>query len=212
MDKREFEEIKARFEKDTRKRKWQKYLNWLSQGLAFIGIIVIGTLIINSVFIENVRNIESRNDAQKVIQAIAERNRALSEKLDSLKTSVDMQSKIYSIDTSNALKLSDSIMYKLLQTQNLSKLEDKVAVLEKVILETPEKAVSIPLINKEIENLKIQTDSKVEMVEEKIDTIISLNRWILGLMFSLLITIVIKNLLDIKIVNKKEREIERTIS
>ncbi len=208
MDKREFEEIKARFEKDTRKRKWQKYLNWLSQGLAFIGIIVIGTLIINSVFIENVRNIESRNDAQKVIQAIAERNRALSEKLDSLKTSVDMQSKIYSIDTSNALKLSDSIMYKLLQTQNLSKLEDKVAVLEKVILETPEKAVSIPLINKEIENLKIQTDSKVEMVEEKIDTIISLNRWILGLMFSLLITIVIKNLLDIKIVNKKEREIE----
>src|SRR5690606_34789313 len=89
----------------------------------------------------------------------------------------------------------DSSNYISLDNNKLMDLEIKIEKLENIIMDSPEKALSIPLLSNKIENQKIINESKIELLQDKITTVIDLNKWILGLIFSLLITIVISNLL-----------------
>jgi ABC-type proline/glycine betaine transport system permease subunit len=76
--------------------------------------------------------------------------------------------------------------------------------LNNIIIENPEKSLTILLLNKDIENIKKENELQIELIKDKVETVVDLNKWILGLIFSLLITIVISNLAKNKSKNNLE--------
>jgi hypothetical protein len=74
------------------------------------------------------------------------------------------------------------------------KVEDKYNKLNNLISDNPEKSLTIPLLQKEIENQKSNNAVKIQALNDRIETVLDLNKWILGLIFSLLITIVLSNM------------------
>ena len=83
-------------------------------------------------------------------------------------------------------------------------MEKKIETLNNIIIENPEKSLTIPLLNKDIENIKKENELQIELIKDKVETVVDLNKWILGLIFSLLITIVISNLSKNKSKNNLE--------
>jgi predicted PurR-regulated permease PerM len=190
MDKREFQELKKRFAKETKRKKISKYVNFITTFLSVLGIVIISYYIINDLNLKwNQNNIKN-----STIEQIQKENDVLIIKIKELQEQLENNS----IDTLQTITLNK---------KRISTLENKIETLEKIITDSPEKALTIPLLSKDIEHQKIDTENKIELIQDKITTVVDLNKWILGLIFSLLITIVISNILGFNR-NKNKSETE----
>jgi len=181
MNKREFQELKKRFGEETKKRKVNKILSTVTTFLSVLGVSVISYYFINDL---NLNRVEKDNKTEITLKKIQQENINLKNEILELET--QLQNRI--IDTA---KTTINI-----ETERFKTLEKKIEKLESLIMDSPEKALSIPLLSKEIESQKLNNLSKIELIQDKINTVVDLNKWILGLIFSLLITIVISNLMS----------------
>ncbi len=178
MNKADFQELKQKFAKETRKKKLNKILNFFATFLSILGVAVISYYFITNLNLDNVKD----ETKETLLQNLQDQNLKLKDEIRGLKSQLEVLPK----DSSNYISLDNN---------KLMDLENKIEKLENIIMDSPEKALSIPLLSNKIENQKIINESKIELLQDKITTVIDLNKWILGLIFSLLITIVISNLL-----------------
>lgn len=61
----------------------------------------------------------------------------------------------------------------------------KLSKLESVILENPSKALEMPLLRKDIDNLKSGHNSELASIRQEIERVYDFNKWFLGLMFTM---------------------------
>lgn len=191
MKKREFQELKKRFGEETKKRKMNKFLSFITTFLSVLGITVISYYFINDL---NLNKAQEDTKINYILKKAQEENTNLKKEI------LDLEFKLKN-------RTIDTLKSDYLDLERIENLENKIKNLEKLIMDSPEKALTIPLLAKEIENQKNINSSKIELVQDKITTVIDLNKWILGLIFSLLITIVISNLLSFN-----KRKIDKTES
>jgi hypothetical protein len=170
MNKQDFEEMQKKFSIETKKRKLTKLLNFATIFISVLGISVLTYYFVASIFSEKHNVKEYRNSSIGKMDLDKRINEILESK-------------------ENSIKFIDSNSNK-----RIVELEKKIEILNKIILDDPEKSLTIPLLRKDIDSQKINNDIKIETLKEKIETVIDLNKWVLGLIFSLLVTIVISNI------------------
>jgi hypothetical protein len=170
MNKQDFAEIQKKFSKETKKRKLTKLLNFATTFISVLGISVLTYYFVESIFSEKHNVKEYRNSSIGKIDL----DKRINEILDSKENSIKI------IDTNSN------------SNKRIAELEKKIEILNKIILDNPEKSLTIPLLRKDIDSQKLNNDIKIETIKEKIETVIDLNKWVLGLIFSLLISNIFK--------------------
>ena len=173
MNKQEFVELQKKFSDETKKRKIFKLLNIITTFISILGISVLTYYFVNTIF---------KKETISEYQTLKSENQYLKKSLQALKIK---------LEKNNTLKDTG-----ITKSSRIEILEQKIENLNKIILEDPEKSLTIPLLNKEIENQKSNTEIKIEFLKDKVETVIELNKWILGLIFSLLVTIIIANVFN----------------
>ena len=181
MDKKEFEELKHKFETETRSLKVSKLFSFMTTFISVLGIAVLTYYFAQTLFSKNV-------DQEKKEEYLMNENKLLKNKL------VEIENRIKIISPSDTITSESQ--------KRIEVLEKKIENLNAIILENPEKSLTIPLLKKDIENIKSDNSVKIELVRDKVETVVDLNKWILGLIFSLLITLVLTNLSK----SKKDKE------
>lgn len=177
MNKQEFAELQKKFSDETKKRKILKLLNITITFISVLGISVLAYYFVNTIF-------DRENNSE--YQSLKNENQNLKKSIQELK----IQKIVKIIDTG------------IIKNNRIQILEQKIEKLNNIILENPEKSLTIPLLSKEIENQKSNTEIKIESLKDKVETVVDLNKWILGLIFSLLLTIIIANVFNFN--SKKE--------
>ena len=180
MNKHEFLELQRKFAKDSKRIKYFKLFNYLTTFLSILGVLVVGYYFINSIFLEQTLKKE----------IISMENKKLKNQI------IQLQNKLNTVDTVRVFKTPSE--------EHIIELEKKIDVLNNIILDNPEKSLTIPLMRKDIDNIQKGNDLQIELIKDKVDTVIDLNKWILGLIFSLLVTIVLSNLSKVKSKNNNE--------
>lgn len=180
MNKREFQELKKRFGEETKKRKVNKLLSLVTTFLSVLGVSVISYYFINDL---NLNRTEKDNKTEIILKKIQQEN-------------INLKNEILELETELKNRIIDTTRTITIEAERIKNLERKIETLESLIMDSPDKALSIPLLSKEVENQKVNNLSKIELIQDKINTVVDLNKWILGLIFSLLITIVISNLMS----------------
>lgn len=92
---------------------------------------------------------------------------------------------------------------------SLSILSERLKIIEVYVLENPEKALSIPLIENNIEQLKRDQAALQLRMKEDLDRVYSQNQWFIGLMFTLALAVIglaIGNFLPSKKRSTKQEE------
>ena len=72
-----------------------------------------------------------------------------------------------------------SIQFRQLQ-KAVADIQDREDKLEKAILTNPSKALEIPLIQRDLENIKVTQQANILSSKESIDRIYDLAKWLLG--------------------------------
>jgi hypothetical protein len=87
--------------------------------------------------------------------------------------------------------------------QSINNLRNELENLNKIILDNPEKAISIPLLNQKMEDQKNQQIKENQYLKDEIARVYDINKWIIGLVIGMLVSIIILNISNL-IKNKKE--------
>src|SRR5690606_27925478 len=130
--------------------------------LSVLGISVVSYYFINDL---NLNKVKENNQINTILKAAQQENTNL------LNEIVDLQFKLKN-------RAGDTLQTTDLELKRLEFLENKIENLEKLIMDSPEKALTIPLLAKEIENQKSNNSIKIELIQDKITTVIDLNKWI----------------------------------
>jgi len=72
---------------------------------------------------------------------------------------------------------------------NISNIEKRLHSLEKYLLESPGKALALPLLSKEIDSLKTNYKSERVDTDAEIARIYDQNKWFIGLMFTMAVSV-----------------------
>ncbi|NOQ25138.1 MAG: hypothetical protein GQ564_07220 [Bacteroidales bacterium] len=91
----------------------------------------------------------------------------------------------YSMVANNLTELDKRIND--LKNIDVQTLKDKLNQLEMVIIENPTKALSLPLIKKDIENLMENHDIERLSIRSELNRVYDQNKWFIGLMFTMAI-------------------------
>jgi uncharacterized protein (DUF3084 family) len=78
----------------------------------------------------------------------------------------------------------------------LTDLKARHAKLEDAILTNPAKAIEVPLLRKDLDNLKDSQQQNLLALQQGVDRIYDLNKWLLGAMAVSIITLAISNVLS----------------
>lgn len=121
--------------------------------------------------------------------------------LDSLNSKID---KLTIINTDSLNRLGVANIEILNQKQQISDLKAGLENLNKIILDNPEKAISIPLIKQQIDNHKEHYDKEFQYSKDEIARVYDMNKWIIGLVFSMLVSLIVLNISNILAKAKKD--------
>ena len=90
---------------------------------------------------------------------------------------------------------SDDKLYIQLEQLNssVSELKSREDKLEAVILANPTKALEMPLLQRDLENIKLSEQSNSSVLKDSVDRIYDLNKWLLGAISISLITLAVAN-------------------
>ena len=72
---------------------------------------------------------------------------------------------------------------------SIENIESRLHSLEKYLLESPDKALALPLLSKEIDSLKTNYKSERVDTDAEIARIYDQNKWFIGLMFTMAISV-----------------------
>lgn len=87
-----------------------------------------------------------------------------------------------------------------------NELQTKVSSIEQIVLDNPSKALGIPLLRRDLDNLKESQNSNYISMRQEIERIYDLNKWFIGLMFTIAISIL--GLAISNIFKGKEKELK----
>jgi hypothetical protein len=91
-------------------------------------------------------------------------------------------------------KSQTAIQVKVLQ-QKINAIDVRLAKLESAIMASPSKALEIPLLQRDLDNLKTAQQSSLAAVKEGVDRIYDLNKWLLGALAVSIVTLAVANFL-----------------
>ena len=188
MNKQDFNEIKEKFEKDSQKKKISKWLNYLSILVATLGTVIITTYTFDNFNSNPINKIDSSAKMQELENQIT-------------KLKYELISSKNIIDSLNITKVHGNTFNLNLEVANLKR---QIESLNKVILDNPEKAISVPLLKIEIQNQKDQNEKEIKSIKDDIARVYDINKWIIGLVFTMLVSIIILNISNLFVKNKKE--------
>jgi hypothetical protein len=173
------------------------FLNYVSIAIAIIAGFVLFTISIWDLNPSKKNSTEIIFDTTEAFKQILELEKSysqLSTKLNSL-----------IIINNDSLKQNNFKNIELAQLKSqMAELNASVKNLEKVILDNPEKAISIPLLKKQLENQKDQNEKEFRYTKDEIARVYDMNKWIIGLVFGMLVSIIILNISNLLSKNKKE--------
>ncbi len=99
-------------------------------------------------------------------------------------------------DTTTAVGVQIALIHSDVKT-----LDSRIQILEEGLLENPEKALAIPLLRKDIQNIKRSYNENITAMNKNIDRIYDQNKWFIGLMVSIaigFIGLVVSNFLQMR--------------
>ena len=70
---------------------------------------------------------------------------------------------------------------------DLQSIDGRLSVIEQAVLDNPAKALQLTLLSREMDNLKANYQSSLESTRQEIGRIYDLNKWFIGLMFTMAI-------------------------
>ncbi len=70
---------------------------------------------------------------------------------------------------------------------DLQSLDGRISIIEQAILDNPARALQLTLLSQEMDNLKSRYESDLEGTRREIERIYDLNKWFIGLMFTMAI-------------------------
>ncbi|TKD37244.1 hypothetical protein [Azotobacter chroococcum] len=79
--------------------------------------------------------------------------------------------------------------------QLVKSLDERLQKLETAILSNPAKALEIPLLQRDLENLRQSQQANLTAVKEGVDRLYDINKWLLGAMAISIITLALSNFL-----------------
>jgi len=189
MNKEEFEEIRTKFGKETKRKQISKWLNYVSILFATLGIALSSNYLLNNFITSDIGNNLTQNQILDLNKQILDLKIELKKSEKNAKnTEVIKQSSDESVKSSKEFLL----------------LKNEVENLNNLILDSPEKAISVPLLKIEIENQKEQNEKDLKSIKEDISRVYDMNKWIIGLVFTMLVSIIVLNISNLFAKNKKE--------
>jgi hypothetical protein len=104
-----------------------------------------------------------------------------------------------SIQNARDLPKDTKLAIQLQQIQNaLADVQTRQSKLEQAILTNPAKALEVPLLQRDLENLKTAQQANILAVKEGVDRVYDLNKWLLGAMAVSIVTLAIGTFLKSK--------------
>jgi hypothetical protein len=186
MNKQEFEDVKIKFAKETRTKRISKWLNLGSLTLAILGSVMASTF-----FFDNIKFSENDN------LTTSENLKSQIEKLKTeLNESKKLNIKLSKIQEDQSLTKNENIQF--------IKLQKDVETLNQAILNNPEKAISIPILKIEMENQKEQNEKEIKSIKDDITRVYDMSKWIIGLVFTMLVSIIVLNISNLFAKNNKK--------
>lgn len=120
-------------------------------------------------------------------QQAMDRSLALQEELQSIKADIRNISKLSS---------NEKLAFQMSQVQrDIQQITQRQQKLENAILTSPSKALEIPLLQRDIENIKSLQKENIIAIKEGIDRVYDLNKWLLGAMAVSVVTLAVSNFL-----------------
>ena len=185
MNKQEFEEVKLRFAKGSLERKLSKYLNFGSLLLSIAGVFYTFIYFSTDVYIAG--DFYQSKDFKTLSQ------------IEKLKGELEVSKKL----NVQLLNRQKNQSFNIDDNTQFAKLQKEVEILNNVILNSPEKAISIPLLKIEIENIQKQNDKEFNSIKNDVTRVYDMNKWIIGLVFTMLVSIIVLNISNLFAKNNK---------
>ena len=159
----------------------------ISLFIALIAVIYSASTILN--FFSDA--IPKKPDLPIEIKGQSEQIEELRSLIHSLQLEVLVIEKVQSsIDTLNKLPANIPITKELTKlSQSFTVLETRFSRIEKVILDDPSKALETIILRKDLQNLRESNQTDLTSVRSEIDRVYDLNKWLVGLMFTMAIGI-----------------------
>lgn len=189
MDKEDFNEIKTKFEKESKRKEISKFLNYTSILVAGLGATLVSTSLIDGLL--NGPNVEVVNNTEAKI---------LEDKISKLQ--FDLNKSNHTIDS--MCKIRDTNSKIVDNNFKIRELNIQMQTLNKYILDNPEKVISVPLLKVEIEHLKEQNEKDIKSIKDDISRVYDITKWIIGLVFTMLVSIIVLNISNLFAKNKKD--------
>ncbi len=74
-------------------------------------------------------------------------------------------------------------------TVQIGGLDKRLSGIEAAVVESPDKALAVPMLRKDIENLRASYQSEISAAREEVNRLYDLNKWFIGLMITMAIGI-----------------------
>jgi hypothetical protein len=172
-------------------------LNYLSIIIAITAGVILSAISIGDFYLSKTNPTEIICDTTEAFNRISELEKSYSQ----LSTKLNS----FFIINNDSLKQNNFENIELAELKSqVTELNASVKNLEKVILDNPEKAISIPLLKQQLENQKDQNEKEFKYTKDEIARVYDMNKWIIGLVFGMLVSIIVLNISNLLSKNKKE--------
>jgi len=191
-------ELTEKLEKHVKKRTLVNMLSTLSITAAIIPMFFLIIKLFGGDFtLED----SSQLYEDKLLQKIRLRDEVVKRQIDSM-TLVANQFKIF-VDSIDVKPNQDQVKLQKLQTQ-VHFQDIQIKNLNSIILENPEKAIAIPMLKLKMDNWDKQYEKDTKSIKEEIARVYDMNKWIIGLVFTMLVSLVALNISNLFTKSKKE--------
>jgi hypothetical protein len=167
-------------------------LTQLLSGIAAIVSLFVGATLVLSNFADLTRNYRDRAQVDLVSATVNKQIAALDERIRLVNDEVKkIQQHIESLST---IPKEDALN---IEIQNLKaatgEISAREAKIESAILESPSKALEIPLLKHDVDAIKESQQSSLAALKDSVDRIYDLNKWLLGAMAVSIVTLAVGN-------------------
>ena len=164
----------------------QKFTSTIA-GVISAAAVGISLLLTTNLFFDQKKTLTRGELSEKLIVAeeiIANQNEKL------IKLQSDLKLIGSSIDTlTNLPEGSEWKIEASKISQSVIKIDGKLSALEAALTLNPEKALAIPILRKDLDNVKQSIHSELRQTKSEIDRIYDQNKWFLGLMFTMALSV-----------------------
>jgi len=158
-------------------------------GITAVVAAAISMSVLFSEAVPNASRMWGKSSDEKLSQAIEERNQALNElqnrfheyelEISNLKSK--LQASPASAISSAKAAMSPSLSVKINKLESrIEKFDEKINAINRTILSSPEKAIEVPMLRRDIEVIQEKHTATTSALEKEIASVFEMIKWILG--------------------------------